>query len=764
MAIDYINGGCIKVTPVKAIQFVNNYEQRLALPISACIIDNIRKNHPQSCFSHSLQLRFIMRANPCKAFDEFKGIDITLSNDTIIQLGWGVVSSQHSAKSEEQSIGSYHVYTLHAGGYIKLQTANKVIIIPKKSEDLAKLHAQVYTIPRDNSQEHELQCVLSQINHDDALASINPNNIGYSLHNNEYGEPPPSATHQSLSERSPRPSPSPPQRRTQSDPSFLKPPSSSARYSGEIFEFKPPPLDPHPSGELSNNDLDELFTGSSESEFAITPPANANTKALIEINGCNFLTEHLGAYKEAINQTIFNIIGKINFSEIQYSGLLSTHEDFAIPVLDCYLSHIPLDHQMAVTRLCAIILFNTRQADKINHSWKYAFSRSEALVYQAQAELFTHLLLIYAVNNDLYSIWGKYTQQLSYLNILDGRTHLKGNRQTVLQQLLIQHDIIDSENTNLATKPSWQILALYIVPELKYYYLEAHLTYLTTSSQVSELKAPLVSLLATPAIAQASSIMTTLFHTFKLVVSIPLLNKSLCNILEDERNVIVNLLFWMNHYNLQHKRECSEETRHHLLSVQYELINFAIDHYPQSDNYLILHTSVSFKRVPIQERYQVLALLLAIDDAADHEKASWILALQNYVDQFRPQSPRAMAPTPKETIKKDETILISPAIATEPTPVIWVADNTVTQCTGCQQSFNWLTRKHHCRACGHIFCGSCSSKKGWVPANTIFRKGTNSEATTSGSWQRMCDSCHETNAQQPETIEVRHKIEEALAL
>lgn len=39
----------------------------------------------------------------------------------------------------------------------------------------------------------------------------------------------------------------------------------------------------------------------------------------------------------------------------------------------------------------------------------------------------------------------------------------------------------------------------------------------------------------------------------------------------------------------------------------------------------------------------------------------------------------------------------------------WVKDETVTHCYKCKCQFGMFVRKHHCRACGRIFCNSCSS-------------------------------------------------------
>lgn len=41
-------------------------------------------------------------------------------------------------------------------------------------------------------------------------------------------------------------------------------------------------------------------------------------------------------------------------------------------------------------------------------------------------------------------------------------------------------------------------------------------------------------------------------------------------------------------------------------------------------------------------------------------------------------------------------------------PAIWMPDKRFDRCFKCNIQFSFLIRKHHCRACGRIFCGECS--------------------------------------------------------
>ncbi|CAB4380285.1 ARM repeat-containing protein [Rhizophagus irregularis] len=46
---------------------------------------------------------------------------------------------------------------------------------------------------------------------------------------------------------------------------------------------------------------------------------------------------------------------------------------------------------------------------------------------------------------------------------------------------------------------------------------------------------------------------------------------------------------------------------------------------------------------------------------------------------------------------------------------VWVDDETVKNCKGCEIGFTAIRRKHHCRQCGNIFCQECTSRKISLP-------------------------------------------------
>eukprot|EP00039_Didymoeca_costata_P011980 m.171163 g.171163 ORF g.171163 m.171163 type:complete len:325 (+) comp15347_c0_seq3:2812-3786(+) len=62
--------------------------------------------------------------------------------------------------------------------------------------------------------------------------------------------------------------------------------------------------------------------------------------------------------------------------------------------------------------------------------------------------------------------------------------------------------------------------------------------------------------------------------------------------------------------------------------------------------------------------------------------------------------------------------------------VVWVPDADVRSCKDCGLKFTSFRRRHHCRACGHVFCRDCSRYKMALPSF-----GYSTE-------ERVCDHCY----------------------
>lgn len=72
----------------------------------------------------------------------------------------------------------------------------------------------------------------------------------------------------------------------------------------------------------------------------------------------------------------------------------------------------------------------------------------------------------------------------------------------------------------------------------------------------------------------------------------------------------------------------------------------------------------------------------------------------------------------------------------------WQPDDNMRNCLNCHASFSFIVRKHHCRCCGGIFCGSCSERFARYDSHrvrVVKRSATDEEFPPF----RTCGSCYD---------------------
>lgn len=74
----------------------------------------------------------------------------------------------------------------------------------------------------------------------------------------------------------------------------------------------------------------------------------------------------------------------------------------------------------------------------------------------------------------------------------------------------------------------------------------------------------------------------------------------------------------------------------------------------------------------------------------------------------------------------------------------WQRDEDSDRCAICDAKFTWYFRRHHCRKCGRVVCGDCSSQQISYFPNTIIVLGENERGVLRpGEPYRTCDQCIE---------------------
>jgi len=154
----------------------------------------------------------------------------------------------------------------------------------------------------------------------------------------------------------------------------------------------------------------------------------------------------------------------------------------------------------------------------------------------------------------------------------------------------------------------------------------------------------------------------------------------------------------------------------------------------------------SFETVPGTGKYtlsgQMSLLNLAVDDVPDKEEQQIKNALliqssgKSFIVYAESQEEKKkwytmLTDAIREEKDRQKTLKVE-RVGEEIAPV-WTPDNEVYSCTKCNCEFNLFRRKHHCRSCGKIFCGKCSSNMMVV--------------SVSKEPERLCDACFQNRKQ-----------------
>lgn len=70
---------------------------------------------------------------------------------------------------------------------------------------------------------------------------------------------------------------------------------------------------------------------------------------------------------------------------------------------------------------------------------------------------------------------------------------------------------------------------------------------------------------------------------------------------------------------------------------------------------------------------------------------------------------------------------------------LWVSDAAARACFGCERVFGVARRRHHCRRCGGVFCGSCARNA--LSNADVLSTAVESPGTPSKKDARVCDGC-----------------------
>ncbi|KAI8849389.1 hypothetical protein BC829DRAFT_185940 [Chytridium lagenaria] len=108
-------------------------------------------------------------------------------------------------------------------------------------------------------------------------------------------------------------------------------------------------------------------------------------------------------------------------------------------------------------------------------------------------------------------------------------------------------------------------------------------------------------------------------------------------------------------------------------------------------------------------------------------------------NQYHPLSPARSIPSMRENSRSNRSLMPSSLpsrgfVIGPPSRSHWKPDSSSQTCDSCRSKFGLLTRRHHCRACGGLFCGACSPH--------VARLDHTAQPHPAGMLCRICSNCH----------------------
>ncbi|CAH8614921.1 unnamed protein product [Heterobilharzia americana] len=188
----------------------------------------------------------------------------------------------------------------------------------------------------------------------------------------------------------------------------------------------------------------------------------------------------------------------------------------------------------------------------------------------------------------------------------------------------------------------------------------------------------------------------------------------------------------------------------HTLDVKFFLLNLSSQ---------VLESLMKNCGAPIHEEVcstEFMQDLVGLIDTSPDVRAKLLECLQNWAYVFRDQSGYSSVKDAYENLKNAGYVFPefseSAAMFSVVCAPSWKEGNT---CHRCKSAFTTFRRKHHCRNCGQVFCGECTTSRAVLPKYGIEKE------------VRVCDLCFETlnkpqtavsNTEDKKTIEKENQL------
>lgn len=128
------------------------------------------------------------------------------------------------------------------------------------------------------------------------------------------------------------------------------------------------------------------------------------------------------------------------------------------------------------------------------------------------------------------------------------------------------------------------------------------------------------------------------------------------------------------------------------------------------------------EELELENSFRIISKQRVMDFTAPSAEAkeTWVNKLRDTVNELT---------TKRESYRRARKIEVMKDVELGKKAPAWVRDEAVSMCMLCDVMFTKFRRRHHCRACGRVVCGNCSSFKAALEYKN-------------GKHEKVCEVCH----------------------
>ncbi|KAI6646682.1 FYVE, RhoGEF and PH domain-containing protein 6-like [Oopsacas minuta] len=119
---------------------------------------------------------------------------------------------------------------------------------------------------------------------------------------------------------------------------------------------------------------------------------------------------------------------------------------------------------------------------------------------------------------------------------------------------------------------------------------------------------------------------------------------------------------------------------------------------------------------PLKHSFKIISAIrsFVVVPSSQEEKEEWLSVLNKTLSELQDKMISHAKTNNRTSIFVEPSLLDNSDAALGSLAPVWIQDDSVSMCMMCYNKFTFARRRHHCRVCGKVLCGPCSSFKAGI--------------------------------------------------